>query len=213
MSVKYQLVVRSGVNAGTVFPLEEEAVTIGRETGNQITIPDPEVSRKHARLVFKGETYLIEDLGSTNGTFVDEQRIVQPMPLHPGAFIAFGDQVILVYEFAEDPNATMLSASARAVSDVTEETPPPVRRAQPAPVPAPIRQAPSFSGKVPDSAPPPEAERANSTRMMFIAGGIILLCSFLSCMLFLVWVDLDPTGSRWCQFFPWLVQMLGGFCG
>ena len=69
------LFVFRGNDQGLRFELTHETVSIGRETGNEIQIHDTEVSRRHAELRRNGLTYLIADLGSSNGTFVNGQRI------------------------------------------------------------------------------------------------------------------------------------------
>jgi pSer/pThr/pTyr-binding forkhead associated (FHA) protein len=63
---------------------------IGREAGNDLIIPDPTVSRRHARIVPEGGMLILYDEGSTNGTFVNEQRITR-QPLQPGDIVRFGN--------------------------------------------------------------------------------------------------------------------------
>ena len=72
---QFQFVMRSGPTPGVTFPLEGDQLIIGRDASNSITINDAEISRKHSRLSFQGGKYVLEDLGSTNGTFVNGQRI------------------------------------------------------------------------------------------------------------------------------------------
>lgn len=63
---------------------------VGREAGNDLIIPDPTVSRRHARLVLEGGMLVLYDEGSTNGTFVNEQRVAR-QPLKPGDVVRFGN--------------------------------------------------------------------------------------------------------------------------
>lgn len=58
-----------------VFKLEGDVMRLGRNKDNEIVLPDPNVSRVHARISKSGGTYLLEDLESTNGTWLNEQRI------------------------------------------------------------------------------------------------------------------------------------------
>ncbi|MCZ7552248.1 MAG: FHA domain-containing protein [Anaerolineales bacterium] len=83
-SQTYQLVMHKGPNPGKIFELVQDELTIGRDITNRIVINDAEVSRKHARLTLQSGAYVIEDLGSTNGTFVDSQRLIGPHMLRPG---------------------------------------------------------------------------------------------------------------------------------
>jgi hypothetical protein len=70
------LVVRSGGGrAGETFPLEGERTMIGRSPDCEIFLDDVTVSRKHAVLQRRGNTFEIEDLGSLNGTFVNRRRV------------------------------------------------------------------------------------------------------------------------------------------
>ena len=108
---EFQLVMRAGPTPGKAFPVSGESFTIGREPGNGIVINDPEISRKHSRMWLQGSTYSIEDLGSTNGTFVNGVRLSAPHSLRPGEVVALGEQISLVFEaVVSDPNATVMSA-------------------------------------------------------------------------------------------------------
>ncbi|MFJ6155523.1 FtsK/SpoIIIE domain-containing protein [Pseudarthrobacter sp. NPDC092184] len=68
------LAVHSGAGAGTLIPLQRGTYTIGRSS-TRIIIPDPELSREHARLVVTEKDIMIVDLGSANGTFIDGERV------------------------------------------------------------------------------------------------------------------------------------------
>lgn len=111
MAAQYQLVMHSGPTPGKVFPLEGDVITIGREAGNGIIINDAEVSRKHTQFVFQGGKVIVTDLGSTNGTFVDGQRLTGQHILQSGQIISLGEQISLLFEavIPVDPNATMMS--------------------------------------------------------------------------------------------------------
>ena len=91
----WQLLARQGPRAGQAFDLNKPVVTIGREASNDIVLEDPQVSRQHARLTLQGTSYMIEDLGSTNGSFVNGRRVMTPTPLNPGDKLGLGDTVVL----------------------------------------------------------------------------------------------------------------------
>ncbi len=109
---RYQLQMQSGPDAGQIIDLESVSVTLGRDPMVDITINDPEVSRQHARLIQTLSGYQIQDLGSTNGTFVDGTRIGgEPVDLRSGQSIAMGSNVSLVYEVVTEDDevlATMI---------------------------------------------------------------------------------------------------------
>jgi pSer/pThr/pTyr-binding forkhead associated (FHA) protein len=112
----HQLVVRKGPRPGQVFPLSEDTISIGRDPLSDIVINDPEVSRQHARLTLAGDSYSLQDMGSTNGTFVDGKRLSgDPVVLRPGQAIMFGSNVTVIFQAtsASDPLATMIAPSAQ----------------------------------------------------------------------------------------------------
>lgn len=202
---QFQLVMHSGPTPGKTFPLEGDVLTIGREASNAVAINDAEVSRKHTQLVFQGGKYIITDLGSTNGTFVNGQRLTGQHVLQPGEIISLGEQISLLYEVVAkvDPNATMISSAARVV------VPP-----APAPIPAAAPPQPQqYAGQIPASPepeqayiPPPPAKKAGSALPLIIVG-VILLCLICTCSGFFWYVD---SNVLWCDFFPFL---FGGACG
>jgi hypothetical protein len=71
---KYALLVMSGTETGRVIEIEKALVTIGR-SGCDVILDDPELSRRHARIRIRGSEGDLEDMGSTNGTFVGKDRI------------------------------------------------------------------------------------------------------------------------------------------
>ncbi len=95
---KFQATMRSGPMPGKTFPIEEGENILGRDLANEIVISDPEVSRRHARFFIRDENVFVEDLGSTNGTFLNGERISSPQQLRTGDVITFGESVVLVFE-------------------------------------------------------------------------------------------------------------------
>lgn len=172
-SQSFQLVMQKGPNPGKIYELVQEESTIGRDISNRIVINDPEVSRRHARLTLQVGGYVIEDLGSTNGTFVDGQRLMGPHLLRPGQTVMFGEKITLAYEaLGFDPNATLVGVAGGpaapketyrvAPSDVYPAAPPaPTVQDLPSPAYAPppavpaqaapayIPQAPVYSNQAP----------------------------------------------------------------
>jgi FHA domain len=109
-SSSFQLVMRLGPTPGKIIPLSTDEVYLGRDIVNEIIINDPEISRKHSRFVRMGGGYQLEDLGSTNGTYVNGQRLMGPHQLESGELIMFGENVGMVYERTSyDPDATLVS--------------------------------------------------------------------------------------------------------
>lgn len=84
------LVVVEGPLTGTVVPLGTAAVTIGRAPDSTLVIDDDYASSRHARLFPSEGAWVVEDLGSTNGTWIDRQRITAPTLLPVGAPLRIG---------------------------------------------------------------------------------------------------------------------------
>lgn len=89
-----RLVVVEGPLSGTTIPLSSVSVVIGRAPDCTLVVDDDYASTRHARIYQAGDDWMVEDLGSTNGTFVDGQRLIEPVALHPGTAVRIGQSVI-----------------------------------------------------------------------------------------------------------------------
>ena len=217
MGSTYRLIMQSGPEVGMEYVLDKADLFLGRDISNDLVINDAEVSRKHARLVKEGSTYRIEDLGSTNGTFIRGQRLAAPLLLNPGETITLGEKIVLRFEVvSSDPNATVVAQ--RGAFQATQ--PPP--RVAPAPS---IPPAPSFSS-VPSTPPvqpvsippapayqpipaapvypPVAAPKKKSSKALIIVlvilGALVLLCV-------VPWIIIDATNS-YCVLMPGILNMI-----
>lgn len=215
MAKSYKLVLLSGVNAGTEYPLEKEELYLGRDVNNDITINDSEVSRKHARLLKQGENYTYQDLGSTNGSFIQGQRIEIPVMLLPGTTITIGERVMLSYvvEGADD-SATVVVQRQRPQPVAPQVPPapiaqPPVVKAPPAAPPpaAPIYQPQQPSYAMPPAAPVPAPKNRSKGLVVLL---VILAVVLIFCVI--PWIILEVTDS-YCSVLPWLFNAIqAGAC-
>jgi len=126
----YRFILRTGPNPGTVYDLTKDVSFIGRDVGNDIVIGDAEISRQHARISKSPEGYVIEDLGSTNGTYIAGTRIAGPRLLKPGDLVSLGESITLTFD-AADPSA------AATVAKPVEPMPAPTQKEAPKPAAAP----------------------------------------------------------------------------
>lgn len=92
----WTLTIRSPGGEPRQYTLHPGANTIGRMSGNDIVVLDPSASRYHAQVIYEADKGLItiQDLGSTNGTYVNRERLLEPRPLAPNDIIRIGQHLI-----------------------------------------------------------------------------------------------------------------------
>ena len=148
-----RLRVTGGKASGTEISFEDEFL-IGRATTGEGRLgEDPELSRNHARIARRaGDQLTIEDLGSTNGTFVNGKRITEAQTLRPGDTVKLGTTTLQVLdETGAAPQATALGAvPPQAQPTAAAATPPP---APPPAAPPPAAAPPRAPGPPPAPAP------------------------------------------------------------
>lgn len=191
---QHMLVVTDGPDVGKTYPLQGMICTMGRSADNTVVIDSSRVSRHHAQIRLLPTGTMIEDLGSTNGTWLNGRRIVEPRALSPGDQIRVADHV--TYEYAvEDPGgvATMMSdmpgGSTQVMPGALHYEPPtpppppgqafdvydpvaPLSPASPVPEPAVSHE---FAAEV---APVETSEPAKRPRWLYVVIGIlvVLIC-------------------------------------
>lgn len=95
------LVVRDGPNAGEHYPLSSGDVFIGRHPESEVVLDDITVSRRHVRISHDGSRYLLTDLGSLNGTYVNNDR-TDECALRHGDEVQVGRYRMVFFERPED---------------------------------------------------------------------------------------------------------------
>ena len=88
------LVITSGRMEGTRIPLDNAPITIGRNPEADLVLADDYTSGKHARLFPQGSRWFLEDLGSTNGTYLNNQQLTRATTVEPGQTIRIGKSMI-----------------------------------------------------------------------------------------------------------------------
>ena len=88
------LVVTAGPLTGTKITLGDQPILIGRADDSTLVLTDDFASSRHARLTNRGGQWYVEDLGSTNGTYLDQQRVQGPLLVNPGQPIRIGQTAL-----------------------------------------------------------------------------------------------------------------------
>jgi two-component system cell cycle response regulator len=92
----------TGVEAGLVYWIEADETVLGRGHGCRVRIDDSALSRQHCRIVKKPDGFHIEDLGSTNGTFIDGEPVREPRRLDDGVRIQMGRDTVLKFSVQDE---------------------------------------------------------------------------------------------------------------
>jgi pSer/pThr/pTyr-binding forkhead associated (FHA) protein len=186
------IVVHQDPTTQQVFPLTEGVLTIGREAYNDVILIDPEASRKHAQISFQAGRYVVEDLGSTNGTFVNGRQIMTPTTLNRGDIIEVGEMARIVFQ---GPGSDIAETMMRAPSSSRDATmampddlatfseklqPPPAdsltaQELPPPPVAAPPSEAKMVMPEQPAGADKGGISRGTSRRTLGIIGLVLVL--------------------------------------
>lgn len=147
MAASGEIILKRGPEAGRTFPLHRETLVLGRDPRCDVVIDHPQVSRTHARITRRDQGWQIEDLDSTNGTFVNGVLLRVPRHLTAGDAIELSDAVTLIYRETARP----ADHTRRPVAEPGREWPrgeqEPLRRTYPA-GPAPRRR--DTAGPPPD---------------------------------------------------------------
>ncbi|MBL8956495.1 MAG: FHA domain-containing protein [Myxococcaceae bacterium] len=162
-----KLVCLAGPQAGSEYVLEGDEMVIGRAADNAISIPDTSVSRKHVLLRNTGSGWAASDMGSGNGTLINQSAIAEETPLSDGDVITLGDtELKIVIEGGggvESPSDTGDAGSSAPLARRNRDIP--VRSGR-----APVR---SSRGRM----APPDPEAAAKKKKLFIriGAGLVLV--------------------------------------
>ena len=155
---RVKLVALEGYAPGTEHTLGTTPVTFGRAPTCSVVLDDDDVSREHCRIRPSGDGYVLEDLGSRNGTVVNGRRIEQAVPLHPGDLVVVGRALFEVRASGAPVTPVRPSPAAPA-----RPTPAASSAARQAPVwPSPRPRSPRAS--VPSAHAPPASRSTPSRR-------------------------------------------------
>jgi pSer/pThr/pTyr-binding forkhead associated (FHA) protein len=141
-----KLVILNQGMTGRTFEVNVERTTIGRVEDNTFQIADPSVSSHHAEILLRGSDLLVRDLNSTNGTYINSEKISESV-LKPGQILRFGQVELKIDDGTPLPAAT-------------------------APAPAPATSPAPALAPVPTAAPAPAKKTADAT--LVVSRGVSL---------------------------------------
>ncbi|MCB9664380.1 MAG: FHA domain-containing protein [Alphaproteobacteria bacterium] len=150
------LEVVEGADAGRVFDLIEDELTIGRGDDQDLKLDDHGASRGHALLARRRGTWFVRDLDSANGTYVNDQRVAEA-PLEQGDRLGVGESVLVLGQQERQGAGPSAAASGASTPDLPAGAPVVERVAVPARPPAPPPPAAPPTPRPPVVAPPPPA--------------------------------------------------------
>ena len=201
----------NGTQTGQTMELSPSGVTIGRESDNIIQLPMGGVSRYHAKIERDAAgNWLIRDLGSTNGTLVDDVPVIGASPLNPGSVITIGDQLLRCIDsgaaLAANPAPSVQPAPSaqsqqsafffrpqNTTSSVPTATGPVPKQPTPAPQPAPAsapQPAPASSAEVPHGLFKKKQDKPHSSGSKKFLGNVIFALIVLLVAIVGLWLFL-----------------------
>ncbi len=136
------VLVRSGGLRGQRLPIRTPVVNVGRAEYNDLVFAEESVSASHAKLQQREELWVLTDLDSTNGTFVDGERVRGEVPLMPGSTVRFGD-VLVMFDPTDLRGQPPVGGGTRVVSAISIPDTPRMPLTRPGPPSSPSVPSPS----------------------------------------------------------------------
>jgi predicted component of type VI protein secretion system len=180
----FRLVMSKGPEPGQSFNLDKDVIGIGRDHANDIVVNHPQASRHHARLMRQGNVYVIQDLGSTNRTFVNGMQVVQPQTLNNGDVIGLGDSVTFTFYGPAAGFEDTIVAQPGAAPEYPATAVIPQPSAAPPYAPDYQYQDDYYAGPPDPYGPPVEEEPpVKSRKVLYIGCGCLILLLVFVCVL------------------------------
>jgi Clostripain family/FHA domain len=166
-----------GEQANKSYPLGDTAFTFGRNTDNSIVFAGGRASRRHAEIRRAGADYMLSDLGSSNGTLVNGQRLSAPHRLQHGDTFEIGDDAFRFDAPAPAVDKTLMVAPAVLSAPPTEPVTPPASQPPPA---APAARPGVYAGALPIATSTPK--KRGTSRALLIGLGLVALVLVATCI-------------------------------
>jgi pSer/pThr/pTyr-binding forkhead associated (FHA) protein len=214
---QHRLVAMEGPDQGRAYPLQGMICTLGRASDNTLVVDSPRVSRHHAQIRLLPSGAVIEDMGSTNGTWVNQRRLRGPHQLSSGDAISLADFISFRYEVEGEMRTEQVEGADRGRSTqvMGDDLPVPDDYAEahdyPTPEPetgsddvvfTPAYEPVTPGGTAPQVGEPVEARDRRPT-WVYILIGILVLVIF-ACVAFAVYLWFAPL-----EFWEWVFDLFG----
>lgn len=173
---------RTPALASRRFDLGYGATRLGRSASCPVVVTDPMISREHAEIRYEAGAFIIADLGSTHGTFVNGQQ-VQQAPLFDGAVIRLGESEF-AFHVTQDAVPTSMIGSGQPPGMAVR--PPALQASSPSTPPRPSSSTPAAVSRPPSSAPAAVPKKPGAKRGWLIGCGVVLLLALCGCGLIVV---------------------------
>lgn len=116
----YLVIKQASIEQPEIYKLDRATIAMGRDVDNDIILQEPEVSRHHMRLIRTARGYVIEDLNTMNGTYVNDRRLSQQRPLHSNDMIRIGTHLTMWY--TNDPDGLIENLQSGKLPQEEPET-------------------------------------------------------------------------------------------
>ena len=197
MVATFQLKLLAGPNPDQVFALDGPDLVIGRDPSCNLIVNDLEVSRRHGRLTMQPSGFVVEDLGSTNGTFVNGQRITAVTPLQSGDRVSLGDNIILVFEALPKEKIPLPTSKVNPSAPTFIQVPLEPPTVHPPLVPLKHRKL-SFSKKI-------DSKQGKSRRLTILFFLVMIFLCFIATY-FIARFLYEAPPAFWCKALPFIFK-------
>lgn len=183
-----KLVILNQGMTGRTFEVNVERTTVGRVEDNTFQIGDPSVSSHHAEIILKGNDLLVRDVGSTNGSYINGEKITEAV-LQPGQILRFGQVELKI----DDGKPVTAPAPAPAPAPASAAAPVPAPAKQPADATVVMQRGVSLTDLEQSGARPSGfdtnasfSKKTNKANTYIIIGGIVVAVIIVGLILFLI---------------------------
>lgn len=201
----YKIVFRSGILTGTEEQFTDEDISIGRDPNCNLHVDDLQVSKNHLKIIIKNNELLLEDLNSTNGSFVNGKRVSDNLKLKNGDLVSFGDNNVFEVQKTDeqlDEEFVIQAGIEEQTSSVNEISP----------IPENIKTDKTKINTQKESLPKPKTGRKFLSSLPTWAMVLFVAIGFFILFCLIPFVVVEVT-NQWCNLFSGFFNAISpGLC-